>query len=164
MPAPGFDLPAGPTRAKLSRVANERHPTEFYRLTLRDDGIVWMERTLVPYPALEDVARGYDEAFALIDPWRKRMRKRMPDFRFGFVYDVRNSPPIRKDAAFEKVHHDYRPKLFARSPALVVLVETMDGMKQMNRLGHVDGSRFYATDDPVDAARYVLETLAKHAW
>ena len=140
------------------------HETEFYVVKLRDEGIVWMERTPAPYPTLEDVARGYDEAFALIDPWRKRLRKANRDFRFGIVYDVRNAAPARTDKGFEKVHADYRPKIFARTPALAVLVNTMTGMKQMDRLGHEDGSRFFATDDPHDAVRYVFETLEKHRW
>ena len=140
------------------------HETELYDLSLRDDGIVWMARTPVPYPTLEDVARGYDECFALIDPWRKRMRKVIPGFRIGIVYDVRNSAPARNDPGFLQVHHDYRPKLFARSPALAVLVRTMAGMKQMHRIGHRDGSRFYATDDPLDAVQYIFDTLRKHDW
>lgn len=145
-------------------MAAESHETEFYRLTLRDDGVVWMARTATPYPSLEDVARGYDEAFAVIDPWRRAKRKALPSFRFGVIYDVRNSAPARTDAGFERVHRDYRPKLFARSPALVVLVGTAEGLAQMRRLGHADGSRFYATDDPIDAVRHVHEVLSHASW
>ena len=122
-----------------------------------------MQRTTNPYPTIADVSRGYDEAFAIIDPWRKRKRKEDREFRFGFVYDVRN-PPQRSDPDFERVHHEYRPKLYARSPALVVLVRTLEGKAQMRRLGHLDGSRFYATDDPDEAIRLVFKTLDQHRW
>ena len=68
-------------------------------------------------------------------PWWERLwGKANRDFRFGIVYDVRNAAPARTDKGFEKVHADYRPKIFARTPALAVLVNTMTGMKQMDRL------------------------------
>ncbi|MEO0326710.1 MAG: hypothetical protein AAF447_27450 [Myxococcota bacterium] len=121
---------------------------EFFRVELHPDGVMWLHRRPTPYPDHEAVNRGYRQFLMLADDWQaSRTGPEGLRAPLGFLYDVRNAPPASNDPAFEQLHHDWRPRLFLRTPALVVLVRTATGHMQMTRLGRHDGSQFYATMD-----------------
>ncbi|MEM6956513.1 MAG: hypothetical protein AAF645_12530 [Myxococcota bacterium] len=134
----------------------------YFHIELYADGLIWLRRTPEPYATLNEVRRGYYEFFEVADEFRaKRTPAGALPAPLGFLYDVRKSPPPRSDPEFEQVHEDFRPRIFHRTSALVVLVKTSAGQMQMTRMGRKDGSRFATTQSETDAVAWVREMMAE---
>lgn len=100
-----------------------------YYIVRVDGGILRLERTATAYPTLAAL----DEANrALAAVVRGAGVKRI-------LLDVRKGPPGRNDAAFEEAIGGWRRSLAAEAERAAVLVRTVAGKLQSQRLARADG-------------------------
>ena len=138
---------------------------QFFEMDLRDDGIVWLRRRGVPYDSIVDLHRAYDEFLATVDDWllERRIkagllgtRRRTP---MAWLYDLRGGPPQRNDPALEEAIRARRADLFARSQVLAILVKTMAGRMQLNRMARETRTDLFVSDDFDDTVAWLLEQM-----
>ena len=104
------------------------HRDEFYVLRV-DRGILWLERTPTAYPSLEAMhAANRALAAAIRGAGVRRI-----------LIDLRKGPPGRNDPAFEEASSTWRKQLASESDRAAVLVRTIAGKLQSQRLARDEG-------------------------
>lgn len=139
--------------------------TRFFDVQVRDDGIVWVKRKPLAYQSLEDIAQGYRDIVACVDPYMVALNmssvarggtQRRP---FAWLYDVRQAPASRNDQDFELEHARHRPLLLQRSDLLCILCRTQTGVMQVTRMAKADGQPRFASTDLVHAIAELKASL-----
>ncbi len=126
---------AGQTTARERRVTQT-----YFTLTLRPDHVVWLQRTAVPYPAIDDLHTAYDDFLAVVDDWlldqriKKGLLGKSERIAMGWLYDLRGGPAQRGDPEIEHAIQARRPDLLRRSPVLAILTATAAGRMQVARI------------------------------
>lgn len=125
----------------------------YWELRIGSDYIVWLLRLDLRYPSLEAVEAFYVSLLAQLDE--------LPDGPLAHVADLRASPPGNNDAGFEALHQKYRPEIFSRFVANVLLVRTAAGRMQLHRMRRQGEGDFLITDGPDDAIRFCQDALTR---
>jgi len=134
----------------------------YFDVTLRADGIVWLERTAAVYPSVQGVHQAYDEFLRQVDDWA--LGRRIKSGNLGtktrsplaWLFDVRAAPARRNDPEFERVVEDRRKELLQRSPLLAILVRTASGKMQVTRMARSGGANLMVFDDSSAAVAALL--------
>jgi hypothetical protein len=96
------------------------------RVTLdADAGLLRYERSSLPYPSIDEIARIHDEL-------SKRLLG-LPRKAYAILLDLRPAPP-RNDDAYESTIEGYMDLLFGQFRAYAILVKTAAGRLQVLRL------------------------------
>jgi hypothetical protein len=125
----------------------------YFHGRLRTDGIVWLRRTAIVYPSVDEVHRAYDEFLGLVDDWVLRRRIKSGNLgtktrsQMAWLFDVRSAPSHRNDAEFERAVEDRRKDLLRRSPLLAILVQSASGRMQLTRMSRDGGAKLMIFDD-----------------
>jgi hypothetical protein len=150
-----------PTGADSSKVILQ----EYFDVILRRDGIVWLRRNDVLYPAVNAVHQAYDTFLRIVDDWQ--LDRRIKSGGLGtkaktpmaWLYDVRGAPERRNDPEFEQVVQERRADLLKRSPVLSVLVRTASGKMQVTRLARTGNANLMIFDNFDEAVASLLERM-----
>jgi hypothetical protein len=138
---------------------------QFFVVELRNDGIVWLKRRPVPYSSVVDLHRAYEEFLATVDDWllERRIKSGLIATRartpMGWLYDLRDAPSQRNDPAFEAAIRARRSDLLARSPLIVVLVNTTAGRMQLSRMAREARADLFVSEDFDDSVAWLLEQM-----
>jgi hypothetical protein len=125
----------------------------YFHGRLRTDGIVWLRRTAIVYPSVDEVHRAYDEFLGQVDDWVLRRRIKSGNLgtktrsQMAWLFDVRSAPSHRNDAEFERAVEDRRKDLLRRSPLLAILVQSASGRMQLTRMSRDGGAKLMIFDD-----------------
>jgi len=137
----------------------------FFEMDLRDDGIVWLRRRGIPYESISDLHHAYDEFLATVDDWllERRIkagllgtRRRTP---MAWLYDLRGGPPQRNDPELEEAIRARRADLLARSPILAIVVKTLAGRMQLNRMARETKNDLFISEDFEDTVAWLHEQM-----
>jgi len=102
---------------------------DYYRLSIDGSSHLRLVRTAVPYPSLASM----DEANrALAVAIRNAGVRRV-------LLDLRGGPPGRNDEAFEHAGESWRRQLAAQCDRVAILVRTVAGKLQAQRLARSEG-------------------------
>ncbi|HZS41039.1 MAG TPA: hypothetical protein VFF06_29625 [Polyangia bacterium] len=112
----------------------------------RARGLVTLTRSAAPFPSLEAIARIYGE----VEPALAR------ETGLKLLFDLRQGPPGRNDPEFERAIERWRKKLsgFSRQ---AILVRSMAGKLQVQRLAKQDDRAAHVFTDEREALRYLGE-------
>ncbi len=106
----------------------ELYRDDFYAVRV-DHGILRLERTATPYPTLEVMEAANRELAVAVRGAGLRL----------ILLDLRKGPPGRNDEAFEHASAAWRKQLAAGCERAAVLVRTVAGKLQSQRLARDEG-------------------------
>ena len=107
---------------------SDLHRDDYYAVRV-DHGILRLERTSTPYPSMEAMHAANRALAAVVRGAGVRR----------ILLDLRKGPPGRNDAAFEEASSVWRKQLAAECERAAVLVRTVAGKLQSQRLARDEG-------------------------
>jgi len=116
---------------------------DYYHVRI-DHGVLRLERTPTPYPSMEAMHAANRALAAAV---RKAGVRRL-------LLDLRKGPPGRNDEAFEHASGVWRKKLSTEVDRVAIVVRTVAGKLQSQRLAREEGRR------PVNVFMDEAEALA----
>ena len=125
---------------------SEIHRDEFY-VAVADGGIVRLERTPVHFPTMPAMHASY---LALAAALRKAGGARR------VLIDLRKGPPGRNDATFESEMAPWRAQLDKQCERVAVLVRTVAGKLQTQRLSRAEHREAHVYLNEAEALAFLL--------
>lgn len=122
----------------LDGSATQLFGDRFFRVTVRDDGIVVVARTDQRSDDLDAFVRSTTEVLTIT----RSKALEGP----GVIVDLRQAPP-RNDARFEAAMASIREFMALASPRVALVVSTVAGMLQLQRLAGGDANRVFREEE-----------------
>lgn len=127
----------------------------FYAVALEPDGMVVLRRSDLRVPSLDAQERSLDSIC-------EALRLHLPTKAGGLLVDMRDAPP-RNDDAFESTVRRFRTEIHAHFVRVAVVVRTIAGKLQVNRLDreqHLDTATHAVFDDEDEARAFLSRARA----
>ena len=107
--------------------------------------LVRLVRTAHPYPSIPEMVAASEALGRKLEPLKAAR----------CLIDMRNGPPGRNDEAFEHAGEQSRRELHRHFKKVGVLVRTVAGVLQVQRLNRQSGITAHVFKDEVEALRYL---------
>jgi hypothetical protein len=117
---------------------------DYYRLST-DGNIVRLERTPTPYASIAEMHASH-----------RQLAEAMRDVGVGrILLDLRSGPPGRNDETFEHQTAVWRKRLRAQGERVAILVKTVAGKLQAQRLSRTEGNALHVFLDENEALAFL---------